>query len=85
MRDGCVVLYKLTQGTVWQVRFKLFDQKWHHYTTKHKDLEYARRVASNLYDRSRFAEEMGMPLVAKTFVVVAQACLKQLDMEIEPQ
>jgi integrase len=26
---------------------------------------------------------MGMPLVAKTFLVVAQACLKQLDMEIE--
>jgi hypothetical protein len=33
MRDGCVVLYKRTQSTVWQVRFKLFDQRWHHYTT----------------------------------------------------
>jgi integrase len=83
MRDGCVVLYKRDRSDVWQVRFKLFDMKWHCYSTKHKDLEYARRVASNLYDRSRFAEEMGMPLVAKTFVVVAQACLKQLDMEIE--
>ncbi len=83
MRDGCVVLYKRDRSDVWQVRFKLFDMKWHCYSTKHKDLEYARRVASNLYDRSRFAEEMGMPLVAKSFVVVAQACLRQLDMEIE--
>jgi integrase len=83
MRDGCVVLYKRDRSDVWQVRFKLFDMKWHCYSTKHKDLEYARRVASTLYDRSRFAEEMGMPLVAKTFVVVAQACLRQLDMEIE--
>ena len=83
MRDGCVVLYKRTQSTVWQVRFKLFDQKWHHYTTKHKDLEYARRVASTLYDRARFAEEMGLPLQTKTFGVVAQACYKQLELEIE--
>ena len=66
MRDGCVVLYKRDRSDVWQVRFKLFDMKWHCYSTKHKDLEYARRVASTLYDRSRFAEEMGMPLVAKT-------------------
>ena len=66
MRDGCVVLYKRTQSTVWQVRFKLFDQKWHHYTTKHKELEYARRVASTRYDRARFAEEMGLPLRSAT-------------------
>ena len=51
MRDGCVVLYKRDRSDVWQVRFKLFDMKWHCYSTKHKDLEYARRVASTLYDR----------------------------------
>jgi hypothetical protein len=83
MRDGCVVLYKRSQSTVWQVRFKLFDLKWHSFTTKHKDLEYARRVASTLYDRARFAEEMGLPLQTKTFGVVAQACVKQMDLEIE--
>lgn len=83
MRDGCVVLYKRSQSTVWQVRFKLFNLKWHSFTTKHKDLEYARRVASTLYDRARFAEEMGLPLQTKTFGVVAQACVKQMDLEIE--
>jgi len=83
MRDGCVVLYKRSQSTVWQVRFKLFDLKWHSFTTKHKDLEYARRVASTLYDRARFAKEMGLPLQTKTFGVVAQACIKQMDLEIE--
>ena len=67
MRNGCVDLYKRTQSTAWQVRFKLFDQKWHHHTTKHKDLEYPRRVACTLYDRARFAEEMGLPLQTKTF------------------
>ena len=29
MRDDCEVLYKRSQSTLWQVRFKLFDLKWH--------------------------------------------------------
>lgn len=83
MRDGCVVLYKRDRSQIWQVRFKLFDLKWHCFTTKHRDLEYARRVATTMYDRARFSEELGLPLRTKSFGIVAHACLKQLDLEIE--
>lgn len=82
LRDGCVVLYKRGRSDVWQVRFKLFDQKWHRATTRHRDLAFAKRVAGDLYDRAKFREEMGIPQVTKRFGVVAEECLKRLDEEI---
>ncbi len=83
MRDGAVVLYKRTKSGVWQVRFKLWDRQWHRFTTKYKELEYARRVAGDLYDRARFKEEMGLPLRTKRFAAVAQLCSQQLEQEVQ--
>lgn len=82
LRDGCVVLYKRERSDVWQVRFKLFDQKWHRATTKHRDLQFAKRVAGDIYDRAKFKEEVGIPLSTKRFGAVAEECLKRLDEEI---
>ena len=72
LRDGCVVLYKRDNSEVWQVRFKLFDMKWHRFTTKHRELAYAKKVAAEMYDRARFKEEMGIPLSTKRFGAVAE-------------
>jgi integrase len=83
MRDGSVVLYKRTMSSAWQVRFKLWDRQWHRFTTKYKELEYARRVAGDLYDRARFKEEMGLPLRTKRFAAVAQLCSQQLEQEVQ--
>ena len=83
MRDGAVVLYRRDRSKVWQVRFKLFDRRWHRFTSKHKELTYAKRVAGEMYDRARFREEVGLPQQVKRFSVAADACLKQLDREIE--
>jgi hypothetical protein len=82
MRDGCVVLYKRERSGVWQVRFKLFDQRWHRFTTKYKDLTFAKRVAGDIYDRSKFKEEMGIPLRTRRFGAVAEECQKLLEQEI---
>lgn len=83
MRDGAVVLYRRDRSKVWQVRFKLFDSRWHRFSTKRKELAYAKREAADMYDRARFKEEMGLPIRTKRFGAVADECLKQLDREIE--
>lgn len=83
MRDGAVVLYKRERSDVWQIRFKLFDRRWYRYSSKYKELTYAKRVAGEMYDRARFREEVGLPQQVKRFSVAADACLKQLDREIE--
>ncbi len=83
MRDGAVVLYRRANSKVWQVRFKLYDSRWHRFSTKRKELAYAKREAADLYDRARFKEEMGLPIRTKRFAAVADECLKQLDREIE--
>ena len=44
LRDGAVVLHKRADSTVWQVRFKLYDRRWHTMSTKHHDLEYAKQA-----------------------------------------
>jgi integrase len=83
MRDGCVVLYKRERSNVWQVRFKLFDLRWHRFTTNYKDLDFAMRVAGDIYDRSKFKEELGIPLRTRRFGAVAAECSKLLEREIE--
>lgn len=82
LRDGCVVLYRRPRSSVWQVRFKLFDQRWHRFTTKYKDLAFAKKVAGEIYDRAKFKEEMGIPLRTRRFGAVADECLTLLEQEI---
>lgn len=83
MRDGAVVLYKRKSSSLWQVRFKLFDRRWHRFTTKYKELAYAKRVAGEMYDRARFREEAGLPMRSKRFGAVAELCWQQLQAELE--
>lgn len=84
LRDGAVVLYKRKESSVWQVRFRLFERKdWLSFSTKQRDLTYAKRVAGDMYDRARFKEELGIPQSVKRFSTAADACMKQLDREIE--
>lgn len=83
LRDGAVVLYRRARSKVWQVRFKLFDRKWHCFTTGFIDLDFALKVAGEMYDRAKFKDEMGIPLRTKRFDVVANECLKKLDEEID--
>ncbi|MFM8461027.1 MAG: SsrA-binding protein, partial [Polynucleobacter victoriensis] len=35
-------------------------RKWHCYSTRHNNLEYAKRSASEMYDEIRFKEKMGL-------------------------
>jgi hypothetical protein len=61
MRDGEVVLYLRPDSKVWQVRYKLFDRKWRCVSTRHRQLDWARKAAGEIYDRARFRQEEGLP------------------------
>ena len=82
LRDGAIVLYRRERSKVWQMRFKLYDRKWHRATTQHRDLSFAKRAAGELYDRAKFKEELGIPQTTRRFAVVAEVCLRRLDQEI---
>jgi integrase len=83
IRDGEVVLYLRPDSAVWQVRYKLFDRKWHCVSTRQRRLDWAKRVAGEMYDRARFREEEGLPQKTKRFDAIARECIKVLEMEIE--
>ena len=83
MRDGEVVLYLRPDSRVWQVRYKLFDRKWRCVSTRHRQLDWAKRVAGEIYDRARFRQEEGLPQKSIRFDALAKECLKILKVEIE--
>jgi hypothetical protein len=68
---------------VWQVRFKLWDQRWHRCSTRHRDQHMAVRAAGDIYDRAKFCEAAGVPLTTRRFAAVAALTLQALDSEIE--
>jgi len=83
MRDGEVVLYLRPDSKVWQVRYKLFDRKWRCVSTRHRQLDWAKRAAGEIYDRARFRQEEGSPQKSIRFDALAKECLKILKVEIE--
>lgn len=83
MRDGEVVLYLRPNSRVWQVRYKLFDRKWRCVSTRQRQLEWAKKVAGEIYDRARFREEEGLPQKSVRFDSLANECIRVLKVEIE--
>jgi|LauGreDrversion4_2_1035121.scaffolds.fasta_scaffold110697_2 integrase len=82
LRDGDVVLYKRERSIVWQMRYKLYDKIWRRVSTKHRNLDYAIKVAGDIYDEARFRERLGLTHSTKKFNVIAKVCLQDLEMEI---
>jgi len=60
LRDGEVIVYRRPNTPVWQCRFKRQDGSWHRQTNKQASIEYAVRVACELYDESRFHQRPGL-------------------------
>lgn len=82
LRDGDVVLYKRERSRVWQMRYKLFDKEWRRVSTKHRNLDYAIKVAGDIYDEARFRERLGITHTTKKFYAIAKVCLQDLENEI---
>ena len=83
LRDGAVVLHKRADSTIWQVRFKLYDRRWHVMSTKQHDLDYAKQAACEMYDEARFRERYGLAPTRRKFHAIAEVTVKDLSAEIK--
>ena len=79
LRDGEVVLYRRGGLSKWQTRFKLPNNSWHRMSTKRSNLEEAKRVAAESYDRARFRQAEGMIPVSRRFREVANFAITTMD------
>jgi len=82
LRDGQITLYKREKSHQWQMRFRLYDPKWHRVSTGYEDLEYAKKRAGEIYDRARFFEEVGIPPTNKRFDIVARNLKASLESDL---
>lgn len=82
LRDGEVVLFKRARSRVWQCRYKLFNGTWMRLSTRKTALEYAKKVACNLYDESRYREQLGLAPVQKSFADIARITVEELRRDI---
>lgn len=83
LRDGDVVLYLRPESSVWQVRYKLFHRNWRCVSTKHRQFEWAKRAAIEIYERAKFREDEGLPQKSTRFDALAKECIRKLQGEIE--
>ena len=83
LRDGDVVLYKRERSSVWQMRYRLYDKEWRRVSTKHRNIDYAVRVAGDIYDEARFRERLGLSFTRRKFGAIAKVCLQDIQIEID--
>ncbi len=82
LRDGDVVLYRVTRSRFWQARYKLLTGKWLRFSTRQRRMEDAAFIACDRYDEARYRERMGLAPVVKRFCDVADACVKDMQRDI---
>jgi len=83
IRDGEVVLYKRGDSSKWQARLKLPDSRWHRISTKRGNLNEAKRIAGEAYDRARFREKEGLAAITRRFREVAKLTISSLEARIK--
>jgi integrase len=83
IRDGEVVLYRRGVSPKWQVRYKLPDNKWHRTSTRRTQLDEAKRVAGEAYDKARFRHSEGLNAVSRRFRDVAQLTIEKMDQAVQ--
>ena len=82
MRDGELTVFKRRKSNKWQCRFKMFNGRWICVSTKQIALDYAKTVASKIFDEARYRESVGLAPVKKTFTDIAQTCVQELRADI---
>lgn len=82
LRDGEVVLFKISRSNLWQARFHLFSGKWIRFSTRKRNLDDAMRIACDRYDEARFRERQGLPPLLRRFADIAKVCVADMRQEI---
>jgi hypothetical protein len=78
LSDGAIVLSRRNGSAMWQARFKL-SGRWIRVTTKTKDLDEAKEVASELYMESRYRVKHGIPAQSKRLKDVARLAVDRME------
>ena len=82
MRDGELAVYRRSDSRVWQYRFKLETGRWYRASTRKTVLEHAMRIATDLYDESRYRERLGLAPQQKTFKDIAQSACEDMRRDL---
>ena len=83
LRDGEVVLFKITRSKKWQARFRATTGKWVRFTTKRTSIEEATRIACDKYDEARYRERLGFAMFVKRFDEMARYCVEEMRRDLD--
>jgi hypothetical protein len=72
LRDGEVVIHRRPGSVLWHCRFRLQDGSWYRQTTRQASIEYAVRIACDLYDETRFRQRLGLAQKSHTFAEIGR-------------
>ena len=81
--NGLVVIYQRERSSVWQVRVKLDDKRWHRYSTAEHDEKKAAKAAIKLFYDKEFRRENKLPQSTRKFGAVADAVVRELQEAID--
>ena len=77
LRDGEVVLYRVSRSSRWQARIRLLTPKWIRFSTRQRNQIDAARVACERYDEARYRERLGLAPTLKRFEDIARECIER--------
>ena len=80
-RDGKVVIYM--RGDWWWTRMKLPTGGWYKISSKTTDYDEAVKFACDRFDEIKFREKNNMSLVTRKFASVANATIKELQIQLD--
>ncbi len=82
LRDGEVVLYRVSRSSYWQARIRLLTPKWIRFSTRQRNQIDAACVACERYDEARYRERLGLAPTLKRFEDIGRACIEDLEREM---
>ena len=82
LRDGDVVLYRVSRSRSWQARFRTYANKWMRFSTGKRDVEDAKRYACEAFDEAKYRERLGFALMVKRFDEIAKYCCEDMRRDL---
>jgi integrase len=79
IHGGLVILFKRSNSSQWQCRFKLQNERWHTASTFQADLDLAKQAAVAVYERTMAKISQELSLKSKSFKQLAQEDLIAMD------
>ena len=79
IHGGLVTLFKRSNSSQWQCRFKLHNEQWYAVSTFHADLELAKQAAVATYERTMAKISHELSLKSKSFKQLAEEDLMVMD------